>query len=162
MSAEVEIGIDASRWARVEARYLTGQMRVLTACVAMTEEAMDVGVDVARKNIQHEVYDAYQPASYQRSFKLLNSVKKRRLGLGTASGSIFVSSAVLNENPSNTRGIYYALPVDQNVGANQINPGGIPGPRPFWRMTLAELRATYFGVVGPRYQRLIRNAFKEA
>jgi hypothetical protein len=143
----LEINIDQKRWdARVD-RYLNTDVKILTAATEMTEEATAEGINIARSMIDEYVYNQYQPAEYQRTMTLQEAPQiKNKIGLGIASGEIYISQGVLNSNvEGNPKGKPYGIFTEKGVDS--------PGPghfaRLFWAHTFLELEKLLFDDLAP-------------
>lgn len=161
------ISLDISRWQRTARKYQTAQKQVLTAATQYTQEAMDDGITTAQENIMTKVYAAYTPKYYKRTMTLLRSPQKRATSTpgAVASGSIYISRGVLNEN---TTGNPKKKPYDWFVERGTIMPWrwgsvydymvnaglgfGPDGhqPRLFWAATILDMRDKLVDEYGPQ------------
>lgn len=133
MAAGITVQIDGGEVER-EIFRLTAAVRLADVALSdLVEDEIDHGKQVARKNIQHYVYARSQgpTTSYQRTYKLLNSV---RGGLTRVAGAVKSGRVYISREPF-TR-VYYPVFVEYGYEAGAPYEG-----RAYWAATIAELRA---------------------
>lgn len=162
MSAFVEIDVEWSRWERQVRKYSNMRFATLTAATFRTQEAMDEGQKIAERNIQEFVYDAYDPVWYQRTGLLGSAVQQRKGRGGIASGSIFISEAVLRGNPKQPEGSAAGKSYSLLVESGTDSPGPGHFAREFWRHTLQDLATLFLDVEAPRMLDDVVKAYEEA